>query len=205
MKLLMATGLTLMALLGTGCVSKQTHEAALQELDTTRNSLTEAQQTIDAQRGEIAQNREAIARSGDELEALERKKAALGEDLRTAQMRLEASQTELNASKAQFETLQQIEAETQRRNEIYARFVAQLQKMIDGGKLTVSIEQGRIVINLPEEVLFASGSATLNEEGRKALGEIAGVLGAFSDRRFQVEGHTDNIPIKTAGYSNWEL
>ena len=28
----------------------------------------------------------------------------------------------------------------------------------------------------------------------------------FSDRRFQIEGHTDNVPIKSARFpSNWEL
>ena len=32
------------------------------------------------------------------------------------------------------------------------------------------------------------------------------VMGSIPDRRFQVEGHTDNVPIKTAQYpSNWEL
>ena len=205
MKLWIATGLTAVALIGTGCVSKQTHEATLQQLDETRHSLSAAEQTIDEQRGEIGRNKEAIERSSSELEALQNKKAALAGELEAAQAHLDASQSELNASKAQLETLRQIESETKRRNEIYARFVAQLQKMIDGGRLTVSIEEGRMVINLPENVLFASGSAKLNEEGGKTLREIAGVLGEFAERRFQVEGHTDNIPIKTQGYSNWEL
>jgi len=78
--------------------------------------------------------------------------------------------------------------------------------MIDGGQLTVSIEQGRIVINLPDNVLFKSGSANLNSEGKDALTKIAAVLSQFSDRRFQIEGHTDNRPINSARFpSNWEL
>jgi len=102
--------------------------------------------------------------------------------------------------------MRQIEAETKKRNEIYARFVSELQKMIDGGQLTVSIEKGRIVINLPDNVLFATGHSNVNAEGQKALKQIGAVLKEFSDRSFQVEGHTDNVPMKSARYpSNWEL
>ena len=227
MKLISIAALAAVLLLNTGCVTKQTHEATLQELDDTRTALGAAQQTIEEQRREIAENRAEIARNeaeiarnreeiergkaqialnNDELAALDLKKKTLQQELEDARRRLESSQARLNTTEAQLETMRQIEAETQKRNEIYARFVRELQKMIDGGQLTVSIEQGRIVINLPDNVLFASGSATVNSEGQTALKQIAGVISAFSDRRFQVEGHTDNVPIKSARFpSNWEL
>ena len=126
--------------------------------------------------------------------------------LGNTQEELSASQEKLSASQAEIATLRKIEAETKRRNEIYAQFVNRLQSMIDGGQLTVSIDAGRIVINLPNNVLFNSGSANLNAEGKKALAQIGDVLKQFSDRRFQIEGHSDNVPIKSARFpSNWEL
>ena len=126
--------------------------------------------------------------------------------LGNTQEELSASQEKLSASQAEIATLRKIEAETKRRNEIYEQFVNRLQSMIDGGQLTVSIDAGRIVINLPNNVLFNSGSANLNSEGKKALTQIGDVLKQFSDRRFQIEGHSDNVPIKSARYpSNWEL
>lgn len=116
------------------------------------------------------------------------------------------TQAELTASQAEIATLSKIEAETKRRNEIYAQFVNRLKSMIDGGQLTVSIDAGRIVINLPNNVLFDSASANLNAEGQEALTQIGNVLKQFSDRRFQIEGHTDNVPIKSSRFpSNWEL
>jgi chemotaxis protein MotB len=227
MKIIPVITLSALMLLSTGCVTKQTHEATLQELNDTRTALSAAQKTIAEQEQEIAKNKEEIARNeaeiarnreaiergkaqiaanNDELAALELKKATLQKELEAARRRLETSQARLNTTEAQLETMRQIEAETKKRNEIYARFVKELQKMIDGGQLTVSIEQGRIVINLPDNVLFASGSATVNGEGQAALGQIAEVIKAFSDRSFQVEGHTDNVPIKSARFpSNWEL
>ena len=126
--------------------------------------------------------------------------------LGNTQEELSVSQEKLSASQAEIATLRKIEAETKRRNEIYAQFVNRLQSMIDGGQLTVSIDAGRIVINLPNNVLFNSGSANLNSEGKEALAQIGDVLKQFSDRRFQIEGHSDNVPIKSARFpSNWEL
>jgi len=206
MKNIIFISLGLMALLTTGCVTKGTHEATLAELGKTQNSLTTANSKIskqdadiEAQRLEINKNLEQISKTNSELSQLEENKLAL-------QKELEASQELLNSSEAQLETMRQIEAETKKRNEIYARFVSELQEMIDGGQLTVSIEKGRIVINLPDNVLFKTGHSRVNPEGQVALKQIAAVLKEFSDRSFQVEGHTDNIPMKSARYpSNWEL
>lgn len=198
-KMAMLAGFGVVALLSTGCVSKGTHEKTLAELGKTQSSLSSAQSTIDRQRGEIDSNIEEISKTKSELEALEKNKMALNQELIDSQARLDATE-------AQLETMRQIEAETKKRNEIYAHFVKELQKMIDGGQLTVSIEKGRIVINLPDNVLFATGHAKVNPEGEEALKQIAKVLKEFSDRSFQIEGHTDNIPIQSATYpSNWEL
>jgi chemotaxis protein MotB len=63
-----------------------------------------------------------------------------------------------------------------------------------------------MVIQLPQDVLFASGSATLSADGRSTLSQVASVLATLEDRSFQIEGHTDNVPIATAAFpSNWEL
>src|SRR5690606_37312621 len=63
------------------------------------------------------------------------------------------------------------------------------------------------------EVLFATGSAELNEEGQKQIAQLAKTLTEIAkkfpkdiDWVLQVEGHTDKAPIATARFpSNWEL
>ena len=174
------------------CVSSGKHEAALAELDTTRQSLGSAQEEINRNQQELESARSQIVTATNELMKLEARKQDL--------------QKELSESQTQMTTLRSIENETKRRNQIYEKFVNRLKTMIDGGQLTVSIEQGRIVINLPNNVLFKSGSANLNPKGAEALAQIASVLGQFQDRRFQIEGHTDNNPINSIRFpSNWEL
>lgn len=200
-------------LLSSGCVTTQTHEATLQELENTRSALGLAQKTIQEQQLQIKQNQAEIERYNKEINDLKMKKKELEEEYQKLQASLNANRMELaekqsllNLTEKQLKTLRQIEAETQKRNEIYARFVDKLQKMIDAGKLTVSIDNGRLVINLPENILFPTGRTTLSKGGTETLKEIADILKELPDRRFQIEGHTDIVPIHNALFaSNWEL
>ncbi|MGE5701479.1 MAG: OmpA family protein [Clostridia bacterium] len=62
-----------------------------------------------------------------------------------------------------------------------------------------------LMIRLPEKVLFKSGAAELEEEGKKAVGAIAVVLQKFPNH-LRIEGYSDNVPITKSSYpSNWEL
>ncbi len=64
---------------------------------------------------------------------------------------------------------------------------------------------GDIVITIPDKLLFNSGEATIRGE---ALPFLEGLSGAILElnRHARVEGHTDNVPIRTVQFpSNWEL
>jgi chemotaxis protein MotB len=61
-------------------------------------------------------------------------------------------------------------------------------------------------IEFKDALLFESASAEVRPEGRRAIGEVARLLGSLPGRRVLVEGHTDEVPIRTAHFrSNWEL
>ncbi len=102
--------------------------------------------------------------------------------------------------------LEEAEAQAKKRLETFEKMLEQLKSLIDAGKLKVKIKGGQMVLELPSAILFASGSATLSEEGQATLAEIAAVLKTIDDREFQVAGHTDNVPIKGKKFgSNWSL
>jgi chemotaxis protein MotB len=66
-------------------------------------------------------------------------------------------------------------------------------------------QDGDIIIAIPDSVLFNSGEATVRPEALSFLKGLANVLLELN-RHVRVEGHTDNVPIKTAQFpSNWEL
>lgn len=82
-----------------------------------------------------------------------------------------------------------------------------LAEAIEDGRITVEQDhdQHRIVIRVEEKGSFPSGSSELTWEFESLLFEMAQVL-ADMPGKLTVEGHTDDIPIRTSRfYSNWDL
>ncbi len=73
-------------------------------------------------------------------------------------------------------------------------------------ELSVEIKNGKVYVSMSDKLLFKSGSAAIESKGIEAIKVLADVLTKNSDIDILVEGHTDNIPIKTAIYGdNWDL
>jgi chemotaxis protein MotB len=61
-------------------------------------------------------------------------------------------------------------------------------------------------IEFKDALLFDSGSAEIRPEGKHAIAEVAQLLETLPARPVLIEGHTDEVPIRTARFrSNWEL
>jgi chemotaxis protein MotB len=77
--------------------------------------------------------------------------------------------------------------------------------LIEQGKVRVIETSRGVMIEINDSILFSPGQALLQPALVKAMGAIADVL-APTDFPITIEGHTDNVPIKTAQFpSNWEL
>ncbi len=80
-----------------------------------------------------------------------------------------------------------------------------LHDQIAAGEIEVETRGRQIIIRIREKGSFKSGSAEMNEDYFDVLEEIRAVLAA-KPGKIRVEGHTDNIPIRSARFrSNWEL
>ena len=72
--------------------------------------------------------------------------------------------------------------------------------------LTVTEKDGKVYVSLSDKLLFESGKAVVNQQGREALGKLAQVLNKQTEIDVYIEGHTDNVPIHTAVFQdNWDL
>ena len=73
-------------------------------------------------------------------------------------------------------------------------------------ELTVTEKNGKIYVAMSDKLLFESGRAQGNKQGKEALGKLAEVLKKQHDIDVFIEGHTDNKPIKTVQFKdNWDL
>ncbi len=207
-----------------GCVKKSTHEVTLAELaearaegEDLRDRVEHLEAELERELREIQVRETALNRRIGELErevrTLEALRAEAVEGLNTSRSQIDRLQLLLSQRGSEYErlreqlaTLRAIEEEIRDRNRIYSEMIGRFQSLIDGGRASVNIVRGRMVIQLPQDILFASGSATIGADGRSTIQEIGSVLAELSDREFQVEGHTDNVPISTERFpSNWEL
>ena len=147
-------------------------------------AVAKIQKMLDDQSNVLAQTRETAARE----------KAGL--------------QAEVAASREELAAVREQRALAEKRMEEWRKLTSKLSEMISSGKIKVSIRDGRMLVDLPSSVLFASGSADLQVAGKPTLAEVAKVLKEFPGRQFVVAGHTDNVPIntKTSPFKdNWEL
>ena len=113
------------------------------------------------------------------------------------------TRAELNDKNRQLEAAN---AENERTHAVYKDTMHKLQRQIDAGDLKVEIRDGRMVLDLQNDILFDTGRVDIKPAGAKDLDAVADILKSLPDRQFQVAGHTDDVPIKNAMYpSNWEL
>jgi chemotaxis protein MotB len=73
--------------------------------------------------------------------------------------------------------------------------------------LSVTEKDGKVYVSMEAKLLFASGSTAVDENGKKALLEIADALQDENDVEIVVEGHTDTDKLNSSVIprDNWEL
>lgn len=166
-----------------GCgVKRQVHGAALEQ-----GAMLE--QRVAALTAENQDRRQRLAEQRRRLAELAR--------------RAELSQAELERR------LDELRAE----DEAQARRVAELRRFVEGARrglskhgVDVRVRHGRMLVALPDGLLFDSGKAELKPGAREILDDLARVIEEASPRGFRVTGHTDSVPIRTRRHgSNWDL
>ncbi len=215
------TALVAIALVLSACgVRKDLHQAALDaiaedqdriaamtaEVDACNTAVAGLDQALEQCKGEVAVLQGARDEVLADNTALRAQLRELGADLDELSEAQSTLSTMLSDAERALEEARERQAAADARDAIYRRLKDSLQAMIDAGKLDVRIARGRMVIDLKQDILFASGEAEVSEIGIDTLKAVAIALAEFDERQFQVEGHTDNIPIKTSRFpSNWEL
>ncbi len=171
-----------------------------------QNQRDRADVELRAARAQVASLEKAEREGSERFRLLTKDSDERGTMLAQAHTQLSDLNTEVAALRTQLDELSEEREAAQDQLAEFKQMTAQLKRMIDSGRLQATFRRGRMIVELPAQVLFPSGSADLTEQGRESLGEVAKILRGMRDRRFIVAGHTDNVPVTGDRFkSNWEL
>lgn len=144
----------------------------------------------------MTKNRELLAQLEAKEKALAAEQARLNKlktDLQDSSQRLAELEKMMNAKDASMKKLKET--------------LSKALNSFEGKGLTVQQKNGKVYVSMENKLLFGSGSWAVGTEGRKAIVEVAKVLGANPEISVLIEGHTDNDAIVGSGpiADNWDL
>ncbi len=71
-----------------------------------------------------------------------------------------------------------------------------------GEEIGVEFNSQYVLLTMNGSLLFDSGDAKLKDESLNMMAQVAKILERYSEGIIEVEGHTDNVPMKGAKYSD---
>ncbi|MBN2192325.1 MAG: OmpA family protein [Polyangiaceae bacterium] len=172
------------------------------------NQFTQEKTDHAATRAELETTQKKVLRLSDELKKM-------GVDMDSLAKQLEVEGTEKQKLASSLEQMRRAldeykvrAAQLERIKKRFEELSSKLKKLTELG-LKVEIRNNRMVIRLPGDVLFASGSDKLQDEGKKVITAVAEVIRKDPDlakRYYQIAGHTDDRPLKGGQFKdNWGL
>ncbi len=106
---------------------------------------------------------------------------------------------------AQVRIKEKLEELIQQTQQDFYELAAKLQEQVDQGEIELETIGRKIIIRIREKGSFKSGTAELNDDYYDVIEEIRYVL-EEKPGKIIVEGHTDNVPIRSPKFrTNWEL
>ena len=192
-----------------------------QQLSLSQSQSTSLQQQLAASLAEAASLKEQlgtstqqVTESGLQVELLNRQLLALRDQLGQLTVALDASEAKAKADEVQvFDLGKRLNEALASKVEELARyrseFFGKLREVL-GNRPDVQIVGDRFIFQ--SEVLFATGSADIGEDGKRQLAAFADTLKSISehiptdiDWLLRVDGHTDRQPYNGPYGGNWEL
>ncbi|MBN2126748.1 MAG: peptidoglycan -binding protein [Deltaproteobacteria bacterium] len=173
------------------------------------SALTQEQdRALKEERGLTADARAEVALLNRQVEDLRHQLEEIGQALRVAEAEKATQKEKLEDLGKRLNIV--LAREVNRLERYRSEFFGRLREVI-GENPHVRIEGDRFV--LQAELLFATGSADLGEEGKGQLLQLAETLQVLTkkipediDWILRIDGHTDRVPIHNERFgSNWEL
>jgi chemotaxis protein MotB len=119
---------------------------------------------------------------------------------------IKKSMENIGAKDAYIQTLQQQMAHKDSLNMALVMNLKGAVGNMEDEDINIKVDKGVVYIDISDKLLFTSGKYEVTPQAKTVLGKVAAVLKNQPDIEFMVEGHTDNVPYKSAVLlDNWDL
>ena len=164
-----------------GCVSSGKFNKLKAEQDLLKNEKTE----LERQKADLTQQN---AQLKTDIEKLNAQNASLTTERESLTAERDALKTTHEQTVSQYDAV-----------------VSQLSQEVEKGNLQVRQYKNMLTVDVAEQIFFDTGSFTLKKTGQEVLKKVGDAIANYPDKAIRVVGHTDNVPYKSAKWSNWEL
>ena len=114
---------------------------------------------------------------------------------------------DLEARSARVEELESLLAAREKAAEVLRKRLENALLGFEGNGLSVEQRDGKVYVSLEAELLFASGSANVDDKGKAILRKLGDVIATQNQLEIIIEGHTDTDMLSSPNTprNNWEL
>jgi chemotaxis protein MotB len=158
------------------------------ELDAAKQRVTELESQLASAQSQASSLQAAVS----EKDKLAAELGASNQRLADLQKQLADRDKELAALRGD------LSAEMAKLSEAQRGIIRALRPEIEQGNITVDLNNERLLINLTSSMLFGSGEDQLKPAGVDALKRVGSVLKDYPEYAVEVDGHTDNWPIRSS-------
>ncbi|MET4080789.1 chemotaxis protein MotB [Pedobacter sp. UYP30] len=192
-------------------MSPKKYKALLGSKDSLYTAYNEGLVKIEDMEKEASKLKKDTSMMADELRSLQGNYNSMSNDYKKTKANSSSEIDKLSGDLAAREKrLKEVEDVLRKRDEATNALKEKLNQALLGftkSGLTVDIRNGKVYVSLMDKLLFPSGSIIIDEKGKQALTQLAGVLKQQPEINIAVEGHTDNQKINNLGQikDNWDL
>ena len=201
------------AALLSSCGAKKALQACQDENKSLSSTLMSTKEDLAGKNARITSLEEQLKTQQKALAAQESKYAKLQESLDKSltnasqnNVSIEKLVDQINESNQYIRHLVEVKSKSDSLNMVLTNNLTRSLSKEELKEVDVQLLKGVVYISLADNMLYESGTYTINSRAEETLSKIAKIITDYKDYDVLIEGNTDNVPISRENIrNNWDL
>ena len=205
-KSIIVASFAMVSLMMTSCVSKKDLLACQEENKALQANYMEAKEQLAASNARATSLEQQMKQQARSTAALQR---SLDKSLTNASQNnisIEKLVDQINESNQYIRHLVDMKSKSDSLNMVLTNNLTRSLSKEELKEVDVQVLKGVVYISLADNMLYESGTYTINKRASETLSKIAKIIKDYKDYDVLIEGNTDNVPISRENIrNNWDL